>query len=362
MAKRVFNFYAGPATLPAEVVEEASHGIREFNDLGMSIVEISHRSKDFDEVINTATADIREILAIPEGYHVLYLQGGASLQFAMIPMNFLGRDETAGYINTGAWSKKAIKEAKLFGNVDVVASSEDKNFSYIPDVHGLRFPAGAAYAHVTSNNTIFGTQYSEFPDTGSIPLVADMSSDMMCRRIDVSKFALIYAGAQKNIGPSGVTMVIMRDDMLKRIKPNLPTMLNYQTHADKDSLFNTPPVYAIYVLGLVMKWVKKVGGLTAVEAMNREKAELIYGAIDTMNDFYRGTADKNSRSWMNVTFRLPSEELEKKFVTEAAARDMIGLKGHRSVGGIRASIYNAHPREGVEALVDFMKEFARRNG
>jgi len=362
MAKRVFNFYPGPATLPYEVVEEASKGMLDFNNLGMSVVEVSHRSKDFDQVIKEAAADIADMLDLPDDYHVLFLQGGSSLQFAMAPMNFLRQGAVADYANTGAWSKKAIKEAKFFGNVHIAASSEDKNFSYIPRFEDMTFTPDAAYAHITSNNTIFGTQYHEFPDTGDVPLFADMCSDFMWRKFDATKFAMVYASAQKNIGPSGVTVVIIRDDMMDRIKDGVPTLLNYRTHVEKQSLFNTPPVYGIYVLGLVMKHIKKQGGLDAVEAMNREKAGLLYGTIDELDGFYRGTVELASRSMMNVTFRLPTEELEKQFIAEAATHDLIGLKGHRSVGGCRASIYNAHPMEGVKTLVSFMREFARING
>jgi phosphoserine aminotransferase len=362
MAKRVFNFYPGPATLPWEVVQEAAQGALDFQGLGLSIMEISHRSKEFDKVIKDAGTMIKELLDVPDNYHVLFLQGGSSLQFAMVPMNFLPAGGTADYVNTGAWSKKAIKEGKFFGNVNVAASSEDKNFNYIPDLGQAKFTPGAAYVHITSNNTIFGTQYDEFPETGDVPLIADMCSDFLWRKFDINRFGLVYASAQKNMGPAGVTLAIIREDMLARIKDGVPTMLNYKTHVEKESLFNTPPCFAVYVVNLVLQWIRKQGGLNAVERNNREKAGMLYGTIDELGGFYRGTAEKASRSHMNVTFRLPSEELEKQFIAEATARDLVGLKGHRSVGGCRASLYNGFPMEGVERLVEFMREFARKNG
>jgi len=360
MAERVFNFYAGPATLPYSVVQKAAQGVLNFENLGLSILEISHRAKEFDRVIKEAQADMKALMNLGDDYHVLFLQGGASLQFHMVPLNCRIQGKPADYVNTGAWSKKAIKESKLLGETRVVASSEDMNFSRIP----AEIPVNedASYLHVTSNNTIFGTQIHAFPETGSVPLVADMSSDMLCRELDYKKFALIYAGAQKNMGPAGTTIVVIRDDMVQRSSDQLPTLLSYRTHVDKESLFNTPSVYAVYVVHLVLKWIIEMGGLAAVEALNRKKAGILYDAIDADPEFYRGTVtDPASRSWMNVTFRLPSEELEKQFVAEAAERNMVGLKGHRSVGGIRASIYNAFPLEGVEKLVAFMKEFRARH-
>jgi phosphoserine aminotransferase len=362
MVKRVFNFNPGPATLPLEVVEEASRGMLEFNNLGMSIMEISHRSKDFEKVIQEAAADLKELLGLDDRFRVAFMGGGASLQFAMIPMNFLREDGCADYIDTGEWASKAIKEAKLFGKVNVVGSSADKKFSYIPDWKDLAFTPGAAYVHVTSNNTIEGTEFHEFPKTGGLPLIVDMSSDLLARRLDHTQFALIYAGAQKNVGPAGVTIAVVRDDLLAKVKDKLPSMLSYKTHIEKESLYNTPPAFAIYVVGLVMKWVKKEGGVAAIEQRNREKAGLLYDAIDSMPAFYKGTVEKGSRSLMNVTFRLPSEALEEAFVKEAKARELVGLKGHRSVGGIRASLYNALPVEGVRALLELMKDFAKRNG
>ena len=362
MAKRVYNFNPGPATLPSEVIEEASQGVAEFQGLGMSILEMSHRSKEFEKVLGDAVADLRELLGLPAEYHVIFMGGGASLQFAMVPMNFLPAGGSADYINTGEWATKAIKEAKAFGNVNVLASSEDKKFSYLPDYKKVAFTPGAAYAHITTNNTIYGTQYPDYPATGAIPLVADMSSDFLCRAFDPKQFALIYAGAQKNIGPAGVTMVIVREDFLAQAKAGVPTMLSYKTYTANNSLYNTPPVFAIYVVGLVMKWAKKMGGMAEIERRNRAKAGLLYGTIDELKHFYRGTVEIASRSWMNVPFRLPSETLEEAFLKEAKANQLVGLKGHRSVGGIRASIYNAFPLEGVQALVDFMREFARKNG
>ncbi|MBN2432405.1 MAG: 3-phosphoserine/phosphohydroxythreonine transaminase [Acidobacteria bacterium] len=362
MAKRVYNFYPGPATLPWEVVQEASQGVLEFQGLGLSIMEISHRSKEFDQVIKEAAALVKELLEVPDHYHVLFLQGGSSLQFAMVPMNFLPADGTADYINTGAWSKKAIKEAKFFGNVNVAASSEDRNFSYIPDMRQVQFTPGAAYVHITSNNTIFGTQYDEFPNTGDVPLMADMCSDFMWRKFDINRFALVYASAQKNMGPAGVTIAIIRDDLLPRIKNDVPTMLNYKIHAEKESLYNTPPCVAVYVVNLMLKWIKNRGGLGVIESTNRRKAAMLYDTIDELSGFYRGTVEPANRSHMNITFRLPSEDLEKQFIAEATAQDLVGLKGHRSVGGCRASLYNGFPMEGVERLVNFMREFARKNG
>lgn len=360
MTHRVFNFYAGPATLPFSVIQKASQAALDFNGLGLSILEISHRAKDFDQVIKEAQKDMKELMGLPDDYHVLFLQGGASLQFHMVPLNLMVRGKPADYVNTGAWSKKAIKESKLLGQTRVVASSEDTNFSYIPQK--LPVNEDASYLHITSNNTIFGTEFHQFPKKKpGIPLVVDMSSDMLCRRLNFTDFDLIYAGAQKNMGPAGTTIVIVRDELIQRTDESTPTLLRYKTHADKDSLFNTPGVFSIYVVHLVLKWIIESGGLDGIEAINRKKAGLLYNAIDEMNDFYKGAVtDKNSRSLMNVTFRLPNEELEQRFAREAEAKDMLGLKGHRSVGGIRASIYNAFPLEGVEKLVDLMREFRKK--
>ena len=358
---RIYNFNAGPAALPLEVLEEIKDSFLNFGGSGMSNTEISHRSTLFDDVINDAVARTRRLLKLNDKFHVLFVQGGASLQFSMIPMNLLGEGDAADYVNTGTWSTKAIKEAEIMGKtINVVASSEDKNFSYIPK--NISFNSNAVYAHITSNNTIKGTQWVSFPETGGVPLIADMSSDIMSRPLDVDKFGLIYAGAQKNIGPAGVCMVIIRDDMLKRVPDTLPSMLKYTTYASKNSMFNTPPCFSIYMIQLVMKWLEEsIGGLEEMAKMNQTKARILYEAID-VSGFYQGTAETDSRSLMNVTFRLPDEALEKQFVEQALKNSMGGLKGHRSVGGCRASIYNATPMAAVEALIDFMKNFEQKNG
>jgi phosphoserine aminotransferase len=361
MKGRIHNFNAGPAALPLPVLEEIREEFLNFKGSGMSVTEVSHRSKWFDDVIEDAVVRVKRLLGLGDDFHVLFLQGGASMQFCMVPMNLLPKDVSADYVDTGTWSTKAIKEAKIQGRtVNVVASSEDKGFSYIPK--DIVFSAGAAYVHITSNNTIKGTQWASFPDTKGVPLICDMSSDIMSRPFDPSPFGLIYAGAQKNLGPAGATLVIIRKDMLERVPNDLPTMLKYTTFAEKNSMFNTPPCFAIYAIQLVLKWLEEtIGGLEKMEALNRQKADLLYKAIDGM-DFYAGTAEKDSRSLMNVTFRLPSEDLEKQFVQDAVAAGLGGLKGHRSVGGCRASIYNSMPMEGIQALVAFMEAFARKNG
>jgi phosphoserine aminotransferase len=358
---RVFNFNPGPAAIPLEVLEEIQEEFLNFKGSGMSITEISHRSKPFDDVINDAIERTKRLLKLDDRFKVLFIQGGASMQFCMIPMNLLADDKSADYVNTGTWATKAIKEAQLLKKtIKVVASSEDKNFSYIPE--NIKFSPDAAYAHITSNNTIKGTQFADFPDTGNIPIISDMSSDIMSRPLDMDRFGLIYAGAQKNLGPAGVCMVIIRDDMLERVPDTVPSMLKYTTYSSKNSLYNTPPCFAIYTVQLVMKWLEeKIGGLKNMEKINKKKAAILYDFFDTSN-FYNGTAEKNSRSLMNVTFRLPNEDLEKAFVADATKNNLIGLKGHRSVGGCRASIYNAMPTEGIEALVDFMKVFESKNG
>ncbi len=360
-ADRIFNFNAGPSALPLPVLEEIRESFLNFAGSGMSVTEISHRSKWFDDVINDAVARIRRILKLDNRYHVLFLQGGASMQFCMVPMNLLGTGDSADYINTGTWSTKAIKEAEIQGKtINMVASSEDRNFSYIP--RSIAFNADAAYAHITSNNTIKGTQWAHFPETGGVPIVSDMSSDIFSRPLEMEKFGLIYAGAQKNMGPAGVCLVIIRDDLLARTPGDIPSMLRYTTYAEKNSMYNTPPCFAIYTVQLVLKWLEEtIGGLDKMEALNRKKADLLYDYMD-QSAFYRATAEKESRSLMNVTFRLPSEDLEKIFVAEAAENGMGGLKGHRSVGGCRASIYNPTPLTAVEALMDFMKTFERKNG
>jgi len=359
--KRIHNFNAGPAALPLPVLEEIQASFINFNGSGMSITEVSHRSKWFDDVINDAVARTKRILGLGDDYHVLFLQGGASTQFCMVPMNFLADGGTADYVDTGTWSTKAIKEAEILNKpIKMVASSADRDYAYIPK--DIQFTLEAVYVHVTSNNTIKGTQWADFPDTAGVPLVSDMSSDIFSRKLDIDRFGLIYAGAQKNIGPAGVCMVIVRDDLLERVPEDLPSMLKYTTFVKKNSMYNTPPCFAIYTVQLVLKWLEEtIGGLDNMERLNREKAEKLYGFFDT-SGFYRGTADADSRSMMNVTFRLPSEELETKFVAGALDNDLGGLKGHRSVGGCRASIYNPTPMAAIDALIDFMKEFEKKNG
>jgi phosphoserine aminotransferase len=361
MTERIFNFSAGPAVLPLAVLEEVQRDLISLPGVGMSVLEISHRSKAFDEIILGAEADMRKLAGIPDNYRILFLQGGASLQFSMVPMNILPEGGKADYILTGIWSKKALKEAKRVGQANVAATTEPENFSRIPRQEELTLDPAAAYVHFTTNNTIHGTEWKQEPQVGDVPLVGDASSDIFSHPIDVSKYGLIYAGAQKNLAPAGVTLVIIRDDLLARSPESLPTMLNYNTHAAERSLYNTPPVFAIYVMRLVLKWLLDQGGLEEMGRRNKEKAALLYDAIDA-TDFYRAHAEPDSRSLMNVTFRLPSEELEKQFISEATRAGLDGLKGHRSIGGCRASIYNAFPREGVEALVSFMKEFERTNG
>jgi len=360
MPDRIYNFSAGPATLPYEVLVQAAKDIVNYNNKGIGLIEMSHRSKEFMQVVDECEALLRELLLIPQNYKVLFLQGGASTQFAMVPMNFLGTGKTACYLNTGTWAKKAIKEAELFGQIDVAYSSADTNFDHVPLSEDYTVHADAEYLYFVSNNTIFGTQFQSMPQTDKI-MVCDMSSDILSRKIDVSRFGLIFAGAQKNMGPAGCTVVIIHEDLVERSPDNIPTMFRYKTHADKGSMFNTPPCFAIYTIGLVLKWLKDSGGVEAIEKRNRDKAVLLYQAIDN-SGFYTGHARINSRSLMNVTFNLPNPELETKFVQEATAASLDGLKGHRSVGGCRASIYNAFPYEGVEKLVSFMEDFEKKNG
>ncbi len=361
MEKRIYNFNAGPAALPLPVLQEMQSELLDFKGSGMSILEVSHRSKWFDEVINEAVERTRRLLGLGDAFEVLFLQGGASLQFCMIPMNLALEGKAVDYINTGTWSTKAIKEAQIQGkDVRVIASSEEKGFSSIPT--DFKVDPDAAYLHVTSNNTIKGTQWAQFPETGGVPLVCDMSSDIMSRTFNPAPFGLIYAGAQKNIGPAGSTMVIIRKDMLERTPKNLPTMLKYTTFAEKNSMYNTPACFVIYTVNLVLKWLEEtIGGLGEMEKINQTKGEIIYGRLD-QSEFYRGTAEKGSRSLMNVTFRLPGEDLEKKFVAEALEAGFGGLKGHRSVGGCRASIYNATGIDAVRALVAFMGDFEKKQG
>jgi phosphoserine aminotransferase len=361
MTERIFNFSAGPAILPVPVLEEAQRDMLSLPGVGMSVMEISHRSKTFDAIIGQAESGLRELVNIPDNYQVLFLQGGASLQFSMVPINFLPADGSADYIITGSWGKKALKEARKVGGVNVAATMADGGFTRVPAQDEISLNPKATYVHLTTNETIEGVEWKREPQVGDVPLVADASSDILSHQISVNKYGLIYAGAQKNMGPSGVTLVIVRDDLLQRIPDGLHTMLDYRTHVENKSLYNTPNTWGIYLISLVCKWLKEKGGLAAMERENEEKAKLLYDAIDA-SDFYRGHADADARSIMNVTYRLPSEELEKKFTAEATAQGLDGLKGHRSVGGIRASIYNAFPREGVEALVTFMKEFERKKG
>ena len=355
------NFFAGPSVLPLEVLEEIRDNIVDYKGQGLSMIEASHRGGMFEEMYDECLALFRELLSIPDNYDVYFLGGGATLQFTMIPMNFMKPGGYAEYADTGTWSSKAMKEAKLFGDVKVIASSKEDKYRYIPALDTWQpSTAEASYLHITSNNTIYGTQYREFPKANS-PLIADMSSDIMSRKFDMNQFGMVYAGAQKNLGPSGLALVIIRKDLISRTPANVPTMLRYETYTANNSLYNTPPTYGIYMLALVTDWVKEVGGIDAIEKINNAKAAALYSAIDASNGYYNCPVRPDSRSRMNVVFRLPSEELEAKFVKEAKAAGMIGLKGHRSVGGIRASIYNAVPMEGVEKLVNFMNDFKKAN-
>ena len=358
---RVFNFSAGPAVLPLPVLEEAQRDLVALPGVGMSVMEISHRSKSFESILDAAIGGIRELAGVPAHYKILMLQGGASLQFTMVPMNLLGGGQIADYIDTGTWAEKAAQEAKRVGPVNVTGSTKADRYSRLPSPAELSLTPNAAYVHLTTNNTIEGTEWQVLPEVGDVPLVADVSSDIFSGPLDVSRYGLIYAGAQKNLGPSGVTLVILREDLLARSAATLPAMLNYRVQAENNSLYNTPNTFGIYILGLTVKWLRSIGGLPAIAAINRRKAEALYAEIDRTG-FYRGTARHDHRSRMNVTFRLPSEELEKKFDKEATAAGLDGLKGHRSVGGMRASIYNAFPEDGVRALVAFMREFERKNG
>jgi len=365
VSHRVYNFNAGPATLPLPVLEEIQAEFLDYQGSGMSIIESSHRSPEYSAVHEEAESLFHELLGLSDDFKVLFVGGGASSQFFTVPMNLLEGRKKADYIRTGTWAKKAIKEAELFGDVHVAGNSENEEgkFNYCPNQSQLDLRDGTVYLHFTTNNTIAGTQYHTFPVPveGSF-LVADMSSDMLWRKFDATPFGIIYAGAQKNLGPSGVTVVIIRKDVLELCADNVPTMASYKTHAAKDSMFNTPPVFPIYTVGKVLKWVKGLGGLSAMEKINREKAGLVYDAIEGNPDFYRSPIQEDSRSMMNIVWRCPTEDLEKAFVAEAKANGMSGLKGHRSVGGCRASVYNAHPMEGVKALADFMNDFAKKNG
>ena len=357
---RAYNFSAGPAILPEEVLKQAQAELVDYQGTGMSIMEMSHRGKEYSAVHDECIANIKELLNIPEGYSVLFLTGGASTQFAMIPMNLLGAGQTADYTNSGAWASKAIKEAKLLGNVNIAADCGKEIPTRVPSSDELKLTPGAAYLHITSNETISGAQWKVFPDC-KVPLIADMSSDILSKPLDISKFGLIYAGAQKNLGPAGITLAIIKDELAERCPDTVPTMLRYKTHIAENSLYNTVPTFPVYMLCLVTRWLKAKGGLEGMQKINADKAGKLYAAIDG-TDFYTGTAVKEFRSDMNITWRLPTEELEAQFIAEASKQNLKTLKGHRSVGGIRASIYNAFPAEGVDALISFMKEFEAKNG
>jgi len=360
--KRVYNFNPGPAALPLEVLQQAQAEMLDYKGTGMSVMEISHRSKEFEAIVADAQKDLRELLQIPSNYKILFLQGGASLQFAMVPMNFRPAGASADYIVTGTWSKKAFKESQKLGTAKAAANLEADNFNHLPAQADLKLDPQAAYLHFTSNETIHGVEYFKEPTPpAGVPLICDASSDFISHPIDVSKYAMIYAGAQKNAGPAGVVICIVRDDLLEKVPANLPNLLDYKALAEENSLLNTPPCWSVYIVGLVLKWAKGLGGLQAIEKRNQAKADLVYKAIDESGGYYRGHA-KADRSRMNITFRLPSEALEDQFASEAKKVDLIGLKGHRSVGGMRASLYNALPVEASEALVKFMKEFQQKNG
>lgn len=358
--RTVFNFSPGPATLPEEVLSRAQKELLDYNGTGISVMELSHRSELFGEIIQSAEGLLRELMNIPPAYTVLFLQGGASTQFAMVPLNLFTKSKKADYVNTGNWSKKAITEARRYGDVKVVASSEDRNFAYIPKLGHSLFTPDADYVHITTNNTIYGTRYSSIPDTGGPTLVADMSSNILSEAYDVEKFGLIYAGAQKNIAPAGLTIVIIRSDLIGEPLDITPTMLRYKTHAEKKSVYNTPPCWNIYMAKLMFEWVSEQGGVAALEEANREKAGLLYDFLDN-SKLFRGTADKGDRSLMNVTFVLPTDELTEKCVKQAEENGLLNLKGHRSVGGLRASIFNAMPIEGVKKLVAFLDKFEKAN-
>lgn len=356
---RVYNFSAGPACLPEEVLKKARNQLLTYKDSGMSVMEMSHRSADYQAIIDKAESDLRQLMDIPDNYKVLFLQGGASLQFAMVPLNLFVNHKKAYFVNTGAWSKKAIAEAKKFGQAEVVASSEDKTFTYIPKTDGSMFADDADYVHITQNNTIYGTKFNSLPEIGDLTLVSDMSSCILSEPINVNDFGIIYAGAQKNIGPAGVTIVIIREDLIGKAPESVPTMLNYKTHADKGSMFNTPPTYGIYMAGLVFEYLLENGGVPAMHRTNIQKAAKLYSFLDE-SSLFSGTVAEEDRSLMNVPFITGDAELDKKFIAQAKERGIVNIKGHRSVGGMRASIYNAMPTEGVDALIEFMKEFEKK--
>jgi len=361
MENRIYNFSAGPGVLPEEVLLEAQKDFYSYKGEGLSVMEMSHRSKTYDGIIVSAENDLRTLLNIGDDYAVLFLQGGATLQFSMVPLNLMPPANKADYIVTGAWSKKAVTEAKRVGSVNIAATSAESNFNFIPKQDALKLTSDAAYVHYTSNNTIFGTQFKSEPEVGDVPLVCDASSDILHKPIDINKYGLIYAGAQKNMGPAGVALVIVKKSLLKRSPETLHTYLNYNVHVENASMYNTPATYSVYIMGLVFKWLLKNGGLDVMYSINKEKAKILYDAIDNSDGYFKGSAAIEDRSLMNVTFNLRSEELEKKIIAEATAKGFIGLKGHRSVGGIRASIYNAFPKKGVEDLVQFMDDFKAKN-
>ncbi len=354
--KRIYNFAAGPSTLPLSVLEKAQSELLDYKGTGMSVMEMSHRSKTYDSIITEAEALMREVMGIPANYKVLFLQGGATMQFSMVPLNLLSKSGKADYIVSGSFAKKAMQEAQRYGQINVPATSESENFSCIPDLDKSKFTKDADYLHITTNNTIYGTRYTTLPDTGNVPLVADMSSNILSEVIDVKRFGLIYAGAQKNLGPSGTTVVIIREDLIGKALDSTPTMLNYKTHADNNSMYNTPPTYGIYIIKLVLEWIKEQGGVEKLQKINEKKAKIIYDYLDG-SKLLKGTAAKKDRSLMNVTFTLPSDELTSQFIKQADAQGLGSLKGHRLVGGIRASIYNAMPIEGVKSLVSLMEKF-----
>jgi phosphoserine aminotransferase len=359
MVKRNVNFNPGPAALPLEVLKVVQEELLEYQGSGMSILESSHRSKEFEAINDQTIALVHELFGLSSDYNILFMGGGASTQFALVPMNFIGDGQMAAYVDTGSFAFNALKECQIVAKAHVAFSSKEQKYRRIPAMSEIKYPEAVSYLHICSNNTIEGTQYQEFPDTGIIPLVADMSSDIASRQVNFKKFSLIYAGAQKNLGPAGVTLVIIRNDFLARAKKGLPTMLSYQTFVDHKSLYNTPPVFAVYIMKLVLEWIKSKGGLAGVEKINRAKKDLLYSAIDSAPDFYKSIVEKDSRSWMNVTMRMPTEDLENKFIADAKKDGLIGLKGHRSVGGIRFSIYNATSLEDIQKTVNFMDTFRK---
>ena len=361
MTERVFNFNPGPAILPVSILEQAQKEMLNYKGTGMSVIEISHRSKQFEEIILGAEALLKELMGIPDNYRVLFIGMGATGQFDMIPMNYIVDGKVGNYVVTGSFASKAYKEGAKIGTSHVAASTKELNFTRVANLDEIKMSDNPAFLHLTSNNTIFGTQWKEFPNTGDVPLIADMSSDILSKKIDVSKFALIYAGAQKNLGPSGAAVIIIRQDMIEKSNQNLPTMFKYDTYANNNSLYNTPASFTIYMIKLMLEWVKSEGGMDVIEKRNEKKAAIVYDAIDNSNGFYKGHAEQGSRSLMNITYRLPNEDLDKAFIAEAAKIGLSGLKGHREVGGIRASIYNAMPVEGCTKLAQFMNDFQKKN-